>query len=399
MSNGKGFPICGGEKMISSVYIHIPFCEKICHYCDFTKFFYDKKMADDYLQALEKEISTTVQEPYQRMKTIFVGGGTPTALNNEQLTKLVKMIAYYFDIGKVEEYTFEANPGDLTKEKIQILSAHGVNRISMGVQVFDDKMLEQLGRLHRIKDVYQNVNDLVQTGMTNISIDLMYSLPNQTFTHFEATLEEALQFDLPHYSAYSLQIEPKTIFYQRYKKGTLTKPPEEIEADMYELLRKKMKHHGVFQYEISNFAKPGFESKHNLTYWNNDYYYGFGAGASGYLPGKRTINIRPFPAYVEAANQSGKPILHEEEIGLKEKIEEEMFLGLRKSEGVSAKHFRNKFQMDMETIYGKQISFLLERGWIKWQEEFITLTEEGKPFGNEVFQQFLIEEEFEKFHN
>ncbi len=159
------------------------------------------------------------------MKTIFVGGGTPTALNNRQLLKLVQMIEHYFDVDQVSEYTFEANPGDLTKEKIKILKNHGVTRISMGVQVMDDKMLEQLGRLHRIKDVYQNVNDLIQIGLTNISIDLMYSLPNQSFEGFSKTLEEALQFNLPHYSAYSLQIEPKTIFYQRYKKRYPYKAP------------------------------------------------------------------------------------------------------------------------------------------------------------------------------
>ncbi|WP_018931578.1 radical SAM family heme chaperone HemW [Gracilibacillus lacisalsi] len=377
--------------MVSSVYIHIPFCEKICHYCDFTKFFYEEKMADDYLIALENEIKTNIQESKKKMKTIFVGGGTPTALNNRQLTKLVKMIDFYFDVASVEEYSFEANPGDLTEDKIRILKDHGVNRISMGVQVFDDEMLEQLGRLHRVKDVYQNVNDLIKVGIDNISIDLMYSLPNQTIEHFEKTLDEALQFDLPHYSAYSLQIEPKTIFYQRYKKGTLTKPPEEIEADMYELLRREMRNKGIKQYEISNFAKPGFESKHNLTYWNNDYYYGFGAGSHGYLPGERIINIRPFPTYVEAANETGKPVLHVEKIGKKEQIEEEMFLGLRKSEGVSIPKFEEKYQVNIEEVYGNELAQLEEKGWINRNTTFIKLTEEGKPFGNEVFQSFLLD--------
>ncbi|WP_163581207.1 radical SAM family heme chaperone HemW [Gracilibacillus saliphilus] len=377
--------------MVSSVYIHIPFCEKICHYCDFTKFFYEEKMADDYLIALENEIKTNIQESKKKMKTIFVGGGTPTALNNRQLTKLVKMIDYYFDVASVEEYSFEANPGDLTEDKIRILKDHGVNRISMGVQVFDDEMLEQLGRLHRVKDVYQNVNDLIKVGIDNISIDLMYSLPNQTIEHFEKTLDEALQFDLPHYSAYSLQIEPKTIFYQRYKKGRLTKPPEEIEADMYELLRREMRDKGIKQYEISNFAKPGFESKHNLTYWNNDYYYGFGAGSHGYLPGERIINIRPFPTYVEAANETGKPVLHIEKIGKKEQIEEEMFLGLRKSEGVSIPKFEEKYQVNIEEVYGNELAQLEARGWINRNTTFIKLTEEGKPFGNEVFQSFLLD--------
>ncbi|MFC4404164.1 radical SAM family heme chaperone HemW [Gracilibacillus xinjiangensis] len=383
--------------MITSAYIHIPFCEKICHYCDFTKFFYEEKMADDYLAALENELNTTILNPKQKMKTIFVGGGTPTALNERQLLQLVTMIDKYFDVEKADEYTFEANPGDLSKEKIKLLKDHGVNRISMGVQDFNDVRLEQLGRLHRVKDVYQNINDLTQIGLTNISIDLMYSLPNQSFEDFVKSLEEALQFDLPHYSAYSLQIEPKTIFYQRYKKGKLTKPPEEIEADMYEHLRKEMNQKGVYQYEISNFAKPGYESKHNLTYWNNDYYYGFGAGSHAYLPGKRVINVRPHPAYVEKAMKTGKPVLHVEEIGKKERIEEELFLGLRKSEGVSLANFEQKYNLSIEALYQDDLNLLKQRGWIKIADGFIRLTEAGKPFGNEVFQAFLLEEQQLKF--
>lgn len=379
--------------MITSAYIHIPFCEKLCHYCDFTKFFYDEKMADEYLVALEKEISTAIEQPSKKMKTIFVGGGTPTALNNRQLLQLVEMIAHYFDVSGVEEYTFEANPGDLTKEKIDILVSHGVNRISMGVQDFNDEMLEKLGRLHRVKDVYQNVNDLQNAGLTNISIDLMFSLPNQTMEHFSKTLEEAISFNLPHYSAYSLQIEPKTVFYQRYKKGTLSKPPEEVEADMYELLRKRMREEDKNQYEISNFARAGYESKHNLTYWNNEYYYGFGAGASGYLPGYRTINVRPFPAYVKEALASGKPVLYTDEITKKERIEEEMFLGLRKSEGVSLQSFYSKYHLDLKKIYSDTFEKLTQKGWMELSDGFVRLTEDGKPFGNEVFQEFLLEDD------
>lgn len=379
--------------MVTSAYIHIPFCEKLCHYCDFTKFFYDEQMADEYLIALEKEISTAIQQPGKKMKTIFVGGGTPTALNNRQLLKLVKMIATYYDLSNIEEYTFEANPGDLTKEKIDILASHGVNRISMGVQDFNDEMLEKLGRLHRVKDVYQNVNDLQNAGITNISIDLMFSLPNQTMEHFSKSLEEALSFKLPHYSAYSLQIEPKTVFYQRYKKGTLTKPPEEVEADMYALLRQRMNEEGRNQYEISNFAITGYESKHNLTYWNNEYYYGFGAGASGYLPGYRTINIRPFPAYVKEAEASGKPVLYTDKITKKERMEEEMFLGLRKSEGVSLSLFQTKYLINPNEIFRETFKKLTQRGWLEQRGDFVRLTEEGKPFGNEVFQEFLLDEE------
>ncbi|WP_138415694.1 radical SAM family heme chaperone HemW [Aquibacillus sediminis] len=378
--------------MVSSVYIHIPFCQQICHYCDFVKFFYDEKMADEYLTALEKEISTSIKHPKQQVKTIFVGGGTPTALTNRQLETLLEMIDTHFDVQQCQEYSFEANPGDLDEGKVKLLKAYGVSRISMGVQVFDDQMLEQLGRLHRIQDVYENVNSLTKHGLTNISIDLIFSLPNQTVSHFERTLEEALRFNLPHYSAYSLQIEPKTVFYQRHQKGKLHKPPQEDEAAMYEILRNQMNKHGKLQYEISNFAEPGFESLHNLTYWNNQYYYGFGAGAHGYLPGQRIINIRPFPAYVKKANQDGQPILHVEEINKKEQIEEEMFLGLRKLEGVSKSQFQSKYAMSLTDLYREELNYLKQKGWVTETDDFIRLSEDGLLFGNEVFQQFLLDD-------
>lgn len=377
--------------MVSSVYIHIPFCEKICHYCDFTKFFYDKKMADDYLIALDKEMGAYIKEPKQKMKTIYVGGGTPTALNTNQLKQLLTSISKYFDVESVEEYTFEANPGDLDEEKIKLFKAYGVNRISMGAQVFDDALLEQLGRLHRVKDVYQNVDALKKHGITNISIDLIYSLPTQTMAGFEKTVQEALAFDLPHYSSYSLQIEPKTVFYQRYKKGKLKRQPEETEADMYEHLIMQMEKHGKNQYEISNFASPGFESKHNLTYWNNDYYFGFGAGAHGYLPGERIVNLRPFPAYFNKANENEFPVLHRETIGLKEQIEEEMFLGLRKRSGVSKNSFTEKYNLAITDLYHDELQQLKAKKWIEEVGDQVKLTQMGQLFGNEVFQEFLLE--------
>lgn len=376
--------------MVSSVYIHIPFCQQICHYCDFTKFFYNEELANQYLDALEKEIAVAVPEK-KKVRTIFVGGGTPTALNESQLKRLLSMIAAHFEVEKCVEYAFEANPGDLSDEKIKMLKEYGVQRISLGVQVFDDTMLEEIGRVHRVKDVYDNINALQQYGFNNISIDLIYSLPNQTVEHFSKTLEEALAFDLPHYSAYSLQIEPKTVFYTRYKKGKLHKPHEEEEAAMFDLLRSEMEKKGKKQYEISNFAEPGYESLHNLTYWNNDYYFGFGAGAHGYLPGQRIVNLRPLPAYVNKALEDGKPVLHTEEIGMKERVEEEMFLGLRKRQGVNKDKFLVKYGKTIDKVFGDPIVYLKTKGWLEETEDFIRLSDDGLLFGNEVFQEFLLE--------
>lgn len=377
---------------IPSAYIHIPFCQQICHYCDFTKFFYNERLADEYLEALEKEIHTYIHGEKAQVRTIFVGGGTPTAVNHQQLEKLLRMIDDHFDIASCEEYTFEANPGDLDMEKVQLLRDFGVDRISLGVQVFDDEMLEKIGRVHKVKDVYTNIDRLLQAGLSNISIDLMYALPGQTVEDFEKTIDEAMQFGLPHYSSYSLQIEPKTVFYQRYMKGKLTKAKEDDEAEMYELLQRKLTAAGAVQYEISNFAKPGFESKHNLTYWNNEHYYGIGAGAHGYLPGKRTINIRPLPAYVKKAAEDGKPVLHEEPIGVKEEMEEEMFLGLRKTEGISTERFYQKYGKTLVDVFGNRLTQLKERSLIDEEAGHIRLTSKGRILGNEVFQEFLLDD-------
>ncbi|MFS0672864.1 radical SAM family heme chaperone HemW [Ornithinibacillus sp. 179-J 7C1 HS] len=379
--------------MIQSVYIHIPFCQHICHYCDFTKFFYNEQLATEYLDALSNEINVQVQGEKNRVKTIFIGGGTPTALNYNQLKKLLAFVEEKFDVWNCVEYTIEANPGDFDEKKAKLLKEYGVNRVSLGVQVFDNAMLEELGRAHRIEDVYKTVELLKKEGLTNISLDMIYSLPNQTPEHFEKTVTEALSFDLPHYSAYSLQIEPKTIFYNKFKKGQLHRPAQEDEVEMYEILKNKMRASGLKQYEISNFSKPGFESKHNLTYWNNDYYYGFGAGASGYLPGKRTMNIRPLPAYIKQANEDGRPLLKVETIGLKEQIEEELFLGLRKLSGVSKRKFQDKYGFSLELLYKWQIDHLVQKGWLVDKKDKIHLSEQGVLFGNDAFEYFLLEDE------
>ncbi|GEN31050.1 oxygen-independent coproporphyrinogen-3 oxidase [Cerasibacillus quisquiliarum] len=379
--------------MIQSAYIHIPFCHHICHYCDFTKIFYNESMANDYIEALGKEMSICLPEVKSKIRTIFIGGGTPTALNLAQLEKLLQLIHQYFDVASCEEFTIEANPGDFTEEKIRLLKHFGVNRVSLGVQVFDNQLLKAIGRAHQVQDVYRSINDLTKNEFKNISIDLIYALPHQTVANFEATVKEALSFQLPHYSAYSLQVEPQTIFYNRYQKGDLHRPEQEEEVKMYNILRKNMAHQGLKQYEISNFAKPSYESKHNLTYWNNEYYYGFGAGASSYLPGKRMMNIRAIPAYMKQANKHNLPVMKVDTIGLKERLEEEFFLGLRKRSGINKRQFNEKFGFPYDRIYKKQVKELIRKNWLVEDCDSIRLTEEGLLFGNDVFQYFLLDEQ------
>ncbi|WP_026563525.1 radical SAM family heme chaperone HemW [Bacillus sp. UNC41MFS5] len=376
--------------MIKSAYLHIPFCEHICHYCDFNKVYLKGQPVDDYLKALEQEMKLTLaQFPTTALETIFVGGGTPTSLNEKQLYQFCESINRNLPKHETIEFTFEANPGDLTAGKLEILKEAGVNRISLGVQTFNEELLQKIGRVHKAKDVYQTIDNAKSLGFENISIDLIFSLPSQTLSDFKETLKEAFSLDITHYSGYSLIIEPKTVFYNLLKKGKLPTPGEDVEAAMYELLMEEMEKHGFNQYEISNFSKPGYESRHNLTYWNNDSYYGFGAGAHSYLNGIRRSNIGPLKRYMEQINNGILPVMEEHQTSKIEQMEEEMFLGLRKTAGVFIPHFIEKFAKDPLQLFEKEISELTAKQWLDVGKNHIFLTKKGRLLGNEVFQAFL----------
>ncbi|WP_413308661.1 radical SAM family heme chaperone HemW [Bacillus sp. 1P10SD] len=376
--------------MIKAAYLHIPFCEHICHYCDFNKVFLKGQPVEDYLKALDQEMKITLAKyPTNQLDTIFVGGGTPTSLNEQQLSTFCESINKNLPKSNVVEFTFEANPGDLSIEKLQILKDAGVNRISLGVQTFNEELLKKIGRVHKAKDVYQTIESAKRIGFENISIDLIFSLPSQTVDDFKESLTEAFSLDINHYSAYSLIIEPKTVFYNLLKKGKLPTPGEDIEAKMYEVLMDEMEKHGFHQYEISNFSKPGFESKHNLTYWNNEYYYGFGAGAHSYVNGYRRSNSGPLKKYMDQVNSGSLPVLDDHQVTKAEQMEEEMFLGLRKTEGVSISHFIEKFAQDPLQIFKKELTELMSKQWIEVKNDNIYLTKTGRFLGNEVFQAFL----------
>ncbi len=350
--------------------------------------------ADDYVEALIREIDCTVSGYNVHVDTIYMGGGTPTALNVEQLKKLFGFLDRKFNLGTCKEFTIEINPGDIDQEKAHLLSSYGVNRVSFGVQVMDDDMLRKIGRMHSVKDVYETVNLLTKNEFHNISLDLIYALPNQTVEHFEQTLNDALQFGLPHYSTYALQIEPKTVFYHKQNKGQLQRPPEDAEVEMYRILQREMINRGIEQYEISNFAKPGYESNHNLTYWNNDYYYGFGAGAHGYIPGKRTSNIKPLGTYIRSASE-GSAIDEIETITIKDQIEEELFLQLRKTSGISKKMFQQKYGVSLEKLYANELQVLLEQGLLRLKDGNYRLTDRGMLLGDQVFSKFLMMQSFD----
>ncbi|SFQ75740.1 oxygen-independent coproporphyrinogen-3 oxidase [Psychrobacillus psychrotolerans] len=376
--------------MVRGVYIHIPFCHQICNYCDFNKFFFHNQPVDEYIESLGKEMALWANDLQKaEIETIFIGGGTPTSLSVDQLDRLLELITTYIPMEHVTEFSSEANPDELTLDKMQKMREFGVNRLSMGVQTFDQDLLKVLGRTHSNDHVYEVINHAKQTDFPSISIDLMYGLPNQTMDQWKASLQEAFRLKIPHISAYSLLVEPKTIFYNLLSKGKLSLPGEDLEAEMYGYLLEEMQSHGYIQYEISNFAYVGKESKHNLLYWNNDEYIGLGAGAHGYVNGKRYSNHGPIKKYMQTIETGEQPLMMQKEVTNVEKMEEEMFLGLRKNEGVSLAKFEERYGLTLRDVYGKELDELLQRELLVLEDNFVRLTSRGRFMGNEVFQYFL----------
>lgn len=385
--------IKGGIIMAKAVYVHVPFCEQICHYCDFNKFYLAKQPVDDYLSFCEMEIVNTLERfPTDKIKTIYVGGGTPTALSTKQLEKLLTTLKQHFPMVHNYEWTVEVNPGSADEEKMAMLKKVGVNRLSIGAQTFDRGLLQKIGRDHQPEDVEKTVIMAREAGILNLSVDLMFGLPGQTIDQWQATLSEVVQLPLQHVSAYSLKVEEKTVFYQLWSKGKLTLPGEDSEGDMYELLQRELNMGGFEQYEISNFSKPGYKSRHNLTYWNNEEYYGIGAGAHSYLGGSRRVNHGPLPKYMEAMRKTGFPYREEHLVSKKERMEEEMFMGLRKLSGVSYGSFRKKYNAVLEEVFPEVIQTLISKGLLVKEDNSIRLSKKGLLLANEVFEQFLIGE-------
>ena len=371
----------------SSAYVHIPFCTQICYYCDFSKVFIKNQPVDAYLEHLIQE---TRSYEIGKLRTLYIGGGTPTALSAQQLAYLLTELPKVMDLSEVEEFTIEANPGDLDPDKIAVLKESQVNRVSLGVQTFDNKMLKKIGRSHQEQDIYDNIRHLKQAGFDNISIDLIYALPGQTMDQVKENVAKAIDLDIPHMSLYSLILENHTVFMNRMRRGKLPLPKEELEAEMFEYIIEELEKAGFEHYEISNFSKPGFESRHNLVYWDNAEYYGLGAGASGYVDGIRYKNHGPIRHYLEAV-EAGKARITEEYLTLEEKMEEELFLGLRKKTGVSKARFEEKFGISFDQRYGQVVASLTELGLLVPDDKQVRMTKRGLFLGDTVAEKFILE--------
>lgn len=375
------------QKKPTSAYVHIPFCTQICYYCDFSKVFIKNQPVDSYLEHLLEEFRSY---DIEKLSTLYIGGGTPTALSAPQLEVLLNGLTKNLDLSVLEELTIEANPGDLDADKIAVLKNSAVNRVSLGVQTFDDKMLKKIGRSHLEKDIYENIDRLKLAGFDNISIDLIYALPGQTMEQVKENVAKAIGLDIPHMSLYSLILENHTVFMNRMRRGKLPLPKEELEAEMFEYIIAELERVGFEHYEISNFSKPGFESRHNLMYWDNAEYYGIGAGASGYVNGVRYKNHGPIRHYLSAVEE-GNACITEDHLSQKEQMEEEMFLGLRKKSGVSMARFEKKFGQSFAGLYGEIVRDLVQQGLMQIEGDHVRMTKRGLFLGDTVAERFILE--------
>jgi len=377
-----------------ALYIHIPFCTNKCHYCDFTSYVLRGQPVDQYLDALEREMELTVRQlPPERIDTVFVGGGTPTVLTPPQMERFLASVKAYFPLADDVEFSMEANPGTTDADKLGAMRAGGVNRISFGVQSFDNALLERIGRIHNVDDVYRSLDNARKAGFSNMSIDLMFGLPNQSLEQLADSVDKALQLNLPHYSIYSLKVEENTLFHKLYERNELPLPPEEDEFNMFVLLMDMLKNRGYKHYEISNFARPGFESRHNSTYWRNEPYYGLGAGAHGYAARQRHVNLKGIQPYIDATLER-LPRLDSFEVDEQEAMEDFMMVGLRLLDGVRASSFEEQFAgHKLEEKFGGIIEKLLQDGLLEREQlasdTIYKLSERGVLLGNEVFGAFI----------
>ena len=356
--------------MIKSAYIHIPFCAHICTYCDFPKMLYNKKMADKYLSSLEKEIKSNYKN--ESLKTIYIGGGTPTSFSYEELKRLLDILSI---LKKEEEYeyTIECNIENITEEKLKLFKEYGINRLSIGVQTFNKKLLKYLNRTIN----YDNII-LSKKYFDNINIDLMYAIKNETLDDLKEDLDNIIKLDVNHISTYSLIIEPNTILSIKGEEYI----DDEIDYEMYKLICDTLKNNNYIHYEISNFAKKGYESKHNLNYWNNNEYYGFGMGASSYINNTRITNTKSINKYL-----NNEFIYEKEKVDKMRQMEYEMILGLRKLEGIDLSLFKQKYKKEVEEIF--DIKKLLEEGKLIKENDKLKINEDYIYLSNDILINFV----------
>lgn len=382
----------GVEKMDNiGLYIHIPFCRQKCLYCDFPSFAGKEGMMQAYVDALTAEIKSRRKEyPKKKVVSVFFGGGTPTALEIPMLEQLMQAVWENWDIAEDAEITTEANPGTLDRKMVNALKKMGFNRLSMGVQAWQNRLLKELGRIHTIEGFLENYQAVREAGFENVNVDLMFALPHQTMADWQETVKNITALQPEHISAYSLIIEEGTPFFDRYEKGLLEPASEELDREMYHWAVDYLAEMGYEQYEISNFAKKGRQSRHNRIYWQAEEYLGMGLGSHSYMEGTRFHNRYDLQGYIAA---KGDVSLLKEEVEVimeTDALAEFMFLGLRLTEGVSFDRFRTRFGRELYEIYGTQVRELIDVGLLAEDATGIRLTRRGIDVSNVVFEKFLL---------
>jgi oxygen-independent coproporphyrinogen III oxidase len=370
----------------TALYVHIPFCKQKCLYCDFPSFAGKESSMLNYTKALCKEIDSKINK---KIKTIFIGGGTPTYLSLECLGLLKKSLDRLNKAEEVE-FTIEGNPDSFTREKLKLFKEMGVNRLSIGLQAFQDSLLKTLGRAHNLKQFLAAFNSARELGFQNINVDLMFGLPNQTLKDWKETLEKVTELQLEHISAYSLIIEEGTPFYKMDSMDKLKLPEEEQEREMHEFAISFLKSKGYIQYEISNFSKKNFECKHNLTYWNLEDYFGCGSGAHSYLEGVRYRNAEDIEKYICMMEENKNACIEEYRNSKEDDMEEFMFMGLRKLQGISEEEFAERFKVPINEVYYNVINKFTNRKLLIREAGNIYLSEEGIQLSNQVMCEFIL---------
>lgn len=372
----------------TGLYVHIPFCLQKCFYCDFPSYPLRHYRATDYLLALAREAERFNHREFT-VGTVFIGGGTPTCLTSEELERLLALLHRSFFIASGAEFTIEANPGTVTAAKLQVLKRYGVNRISFGVQAFQPELLARLGRIHTSEDVYTSFALARECGFRNINLDLMSGLPGQTLQQWEETLGRAIELSPEHIAAYSLKVEEGTPFYQQMLKGSLQLPDEDTDAVMVETAQKILQSAGFRQYEISNYAKPGYQSQHNLRYWHNETYIGIGCAAWSYWEGIRRGNVTDVDKYIAKIAAGESVETERESADRQQSMFETMMLGLRLIDGVDRHKFAARYGVDPKEIYIDAITKLEGYGLVAVDADRIYLTKQGLLLGNVAFGEFL----------
>ena len=364
------------------LYVHIPFCIRKCKYCDFVSFTDKADFFDAYIEKLLDEAN---EYKNTKLDTVFIGGGTPSVLSARQLKKLLDGINSIFCLSENCEFTIEANPKTLYEEKLTVLKESNINRLIIGIQSFNDEELKAIGRIHDAKTAYNTVELVKSFGFDNFNLDIMLNLPNQTEKSLKHTLLKAISLNPSHISCYSLILEENTPLFDEYKNGIYTETSDEYDRKLYHMVKEFLKNNGYEQYEISNFAKKGHYSKHNLKYWNCDEYIGLGVAAHSYLDGIRFYNTSRFDEYLNGFFHSEeKTILSEED-----KISEYIIMRLRLLDGIFEKEFYKRFKKDFYSLYKNTIDKFIKADLMIKENNAYKLTERGMDISNSIMCEFV----------